>query len=284
VAEVYHTRNVVRTLTDLGVVVMFRGGHSTPRPIAVNSDSKLFERRIRQYARSTPGPLRILEAGCGRRWGLDLTGVDFHLTGVDLNADGIHARTDLDEAIVGDLRTLSLPVSSYDIVFSSFVLEHVAGAEQVLDTMIAALRPDGLLLLRIPDRDSVFGFAARHNPHWLHVQYKRRMRGAKLAGTPGRGPFPCVYDKVVSWRGITTYCAAHGLQVTDTRSSNFYLAALGRLAKPADRALRLIAALTAGRLTADHSNLAFVIRKPPAGKTEPSQGPRVPKDEPVAEM
>jgi SAM-dependent methyltransferase len=227
-----------------------------------DADSEMFERHIRDHARSSPGPLHILEAGCGRRWSLNLTGVDFHLTAVDLNADGIHARTDLDEAIVGDLRTVPLPARSYDIVYSSFVLEHVPGAERVLDAMAAALRPGGLLLLRIPDRDSVYGFGARHSPHWLRVQYMRRIRGGKLAGTPGRGPFPCVYDRVVSWRGITSYCTAHGLQITDACSSNFYLAALGRLATPADRALRLIAALSAGRLTADHSNLAFVIRKP----------------------
>lgn len=256
-------------------------GKPKPQP-SPNADSELFERRIRKYHQSTQGPLRILEAGCGRRWTLDLTGVDFHLTGVDLNADGIHARTDLDEAIVGDLRTVSLPAGCYDIVYSSFVLEHVASAEQVLDTMIAALRPGGLLLLRIPDRDSVFGFAARHSPHWLRVQYMRRIRGAKLAGTPGRGPFPCVYDHVVSWRGINAYCAAHALQITDACSANFYLDALGRLAKPADRVLRLIAAMSAGRLTADHSNLAFVIRKPPAWPARPGllpgTGPRYGKD------
>jgi SAM-dependent methyltransferase len=236
---------------------------SKPHPqSSPNADSELFERRIRQYARSSPRLLQILEAGCGRRWSLNLVGVNFHLTGVDLNADAIGARVDLDEAIVGDLRSVPVPVNSYDIVYSSFVLEHVAGAERVLDVMAAALRPGGLLLLRIPDRDSVFGFAARHSPHWLHVQYVRRIRRGKLAGTPGRGPFPCIYDQVVSWRGITAYCALHGLQITDACSSNFYLTALGRLTKPADRALRLIAALTAGRLTADHSNLAFVIRKP----------------------
>lgn len=227
-----------------------------------NFDSELFERRIRECAESSPGPLRILEAGCGRRWSLDLTGVDFRLTGVDLNASAMRARADLEETIVGDLRTVALPAGSYDIVFSAFVLEHVAGAEQVLDRMVAAIRPGGLLLVRIPDRDSVFGFITRHSPHWLHVQYVRRIRGGKLAGTPGRGPFPSVYDEVVSWRGMNAYCAAHGLQIVDAYSSNYYLDSLGRFARIADRALRGVAALSLGRLTADHSNLAFVIRKP----------------------
>lgn len=225
-------------------------------------DSRLFERHIQDYAQSAPGALRILEAGCGRRWSLDLQGVEFSLTGIDLNDLALRARKDLDETIVGDLRTATIPASHYDIVYSSFVLEHVAGAEIALDNMVAALRPGGLLLMRIPDRDSVFGFVTRHSPHWLHVQYIRRIRGGKLAGTPGHGPFPTVYEKVVSWPGMVSYCAAHELEIVDACSSNFYLAVLGRLAGLADRALRLVAALSLRSLTADHSNLAFVIRKP----------------------
>jgi 2-polyprenyl-3-methyl-5-hydroxy-6-metoxy-1,4-benzoquinol methylase len=34
---------------------------------------------------------------------------------------------DLDAAIVGDLRVTILPAGSYDVVFSLFVLEHIAG-------------------------------------------------------------------------------------------------------------------------------------------------------------
>ena len=89
---------------------------------------------------------------------------------------------DLDEVIVGDLRAVSLMPGSYDVVFSSFVLEHVEGAEAVLDRLVPAIRPGGLLLLRIPDRDSVYGFVTRHSPHWLRVQYKRRNPGRQAGG------------------------------------------------------------------------------------------------------
>jgi 2-polyprenyl-3-methyl-5-hydroxy-6-metoxy-1,4-benzoquinol methylase len=145
-----------------------------PQPTAL-FDTELFEHRIAEYAASRPGVVRILEAGCGRRWNLDLAGVDFHVTGIDLSAESMRTRLeeagDLDEAIVGDLRAVSLTPRSYDVVFSSFVLEHVEGAEAVLDRLVPAIRPGGLLLLRIPDRDSVYGFVTRHSPHWLRVQY-----------------------------------------------------------------------------------------------------------------
>jgi SAM-dependent methyltransferase len=235
-----------------------------PAQPTLNFDSKLFERYIREYAESHPGTIRILEAGCGRRWSLDLAGVNFHLVGVDLNANAMRLRTevgDLHEAITGDLRTINLPAESYDVAFSSFVLEHVEGAQQVLDRLVAAVRPGGLLLVRIPDRDSVYGFITRHSPHWLHVQYKRHIRRIKQAGTPGWGPFPTVYDKVVSWQGMKAYCASHGLEIVDACSSNYFLRVFGPFAGVVDGGLRMVAMLSFGRLTARHSNLALVIRK-----------------------
>jgi SAM-dependent methyltransferase len=234
-------------------------------------DLETFEVRIREYASAHPGKLRILEAGCGRRWYLDLAGIDFHLAGVDLNADSMSLRIekvgDLDEAIVGDLREVTLQPEFYDVIYCSFLLEHVAGAEQVLDRLLATLKPGGMLLLRIPDGDSVYGFLARNSPHWLHVQYKRRIQRKKLAGTPGHGPFPTVYDQVISWQGITAYCAQHGAEITDAYSSNFHLDHFRHLSAIADHGLQWAAKASRGRLTADHSNLALVIRKalPAAG-------------------
>jgi SAM-dependent methyltransferase len=239
-----------------------------PQP-AAKYDLEMFSDCIREYSRTQAGTIRILEAGCGRRWYLDLSGVDFHLSGVDLNSDAMRMRIeqarDLDEAIVGDLRDVDLKPGFYDVVYCSFVLEHVAGAEQVLDRLMASLKPGGLLMLRVPDGDSVYGFLARHSPHWLHVQYKRRIQRRKLAGTPGRGPFPTVYDPVISWQGMTGYCDQRGLQIAAAYSSNFHLDHFRNLAPVADRGLRLFAAASRGRLTAGHSNLALVIRKPTSG-------------------
>ena len=57
--------------------------------------------------------LAHLEAGCGQRWGVDLSDCHIHLTGVDVDAAALKIRIakhdDLDEAIVGDLFTIDLP-------------------------------------------------------------------------------------------------------------------------------------------------------------------------------
>ena len=227
-----------------------------------SSDSELFEQRTRAYAAQQDETIRILEAGCGRRWSLDLTGVGYSLTGVDINPDCMKARRDLDCQIVGDLRSVELDPNSYDVAFCSFVLEHIDGAEQVLTRLVAALKPGGFLLLRIPDRDSAYGFMARHSPHRLHVLFKRYVQGNKNAGKPGHGPFPVAYDHVVSWPGIVNFCNQHGLEITDALSSDFYLRSLGAYSMPARLALRLVAILSMGRLTDDYINLAVVVRKP----------------------
>ena len=235
----------------------------TLRPQAMaRSDSELFEQRIKAYAATRDRTIRILEAGCGRRWSLDLTGVRFSLTGVNINSDCMKARHDLDCQIVGDLRSVELDPDAYDVAFCSFVLEHVEGAEQVLTRLIAALKPGGVLLLRIPDRDSAYGFMARHSPHRLHVLFKRYIQGNKNAGKPGYGPFPVAYDPVVSWHGIVNFCNVYGLEITDALSSDFYLRSLGAYSMPARFALRLVAILSIGRLTDTYINIAVVVRKP----------------------
>jgi len=227
-----------------------------------SSDSELFEQRTKAYAAEHDQTIRILEAGCGRRWSLDLTGVRFSLTGVDINPDCMKARSDLDCQIVGDLRSVELDPGYYDVAFSSFVLEHIDGAEEVLKRLIAALKPGGFLLLRIPDRDSAYGFMARHSPHRLHVLFKRYIQGNRNAGKPGHGPFPVAYDPVVSWHGIVDFCNLHGLEITDALSSDFYVRSLGAYSMPARLALRLVALLSMGRFTDAYINMAIVVRKP----------------------
>ena len=138
-------------------------------------------------------PIDILEAGCGRRWPFGLT-IPFTLTGIDIDADALDIRKnevrDLDEAIVGDLRTADLGKQRFDVIYSSFVLEHVSPADAVLENFVSWLKPGGTLILKFPDRDSVFGFITRFTPHWFHVFYYRWLRGFKDAGKPGFWPYP----------------------------------------------------------------------------------------------
>lgn len=226
----------------------------------------IMRQRIVEQAADSATPVKILEAGCGREWPLDLGDLPVHMTGIDLDADALTYRRDvvgdLDEAIVGDLREVEHPHDHYDVVFSAFVLEHVAGAEAVLDDMVDSLHSRGLVILRIPDKHSVFGFLARLLPFWTHVMFKRYVEGNRMAGKPGHAPYRVVYDDVVSREGLRAYAESHHLEVLDEVGTNPHLIGLGRLAPVGMAVQRLIAALSFGRLSGTHSNLTVVLRKP----------------------
>lgn len=214
------------------------------------SMTKLLEARID----ALPGPLRILEAGCGRDWPLRLK-VPYTLTGLDLDADALAARKDLNEAIVGDLRTAEFPAHSFDVIYSAFVLEHVQGAEQVVERFLRWLAPGGALILQLPERDSAYGFVTRMTPTWFHVMVYRHVFGYRFAGMPGHGPYPTHYDRVVSERGVTEFCRRHGLPAPELHQMCSY---------ENNRIVRLAAFMTAmlsaGRLAWRHNNFLFILQ------------------------
>jgi SAM-dependent methyltransferase len=219
-------------------------------------------RYIARHARPE-APLEVLEAGCGRQWPLMLGDLRFRLTGIDLDADALeHRRTvkrDLDVAVVGDLRTIELPASRFDVIYCAFVLEHVASAAQVLENFARWLRPGGLLVMQFPDRDSAFGFVARHTPFWMHIAYHRYVLGRREAGRPGHAPYPTVYDPALSRAAIHEYCRRRSLRVCEELAFGFGAPRPVSLAGSA-----AVSALSLGRLAWRHNNLLFIIEKPAA--------------------
>ena len=216
-------------------------------------------------ARRDGEAIRVLEAGCGKRWVLTPNRDEVHITGVDADAEALRIRRDvrgdLDDEILGDLRTVELPAASFDVVYCSYVLEHVAGAEGVLDRFDTSLRPGGRLIIRVPDGDSVYGFVTKHSPHGLHVLYKRYIERNKNAGKPGHAPYPTVYDQVVTLRGLRDWAARNGFTVLEEYGTNSYLRYFGPFRRVVDLALHGVAAASHGRLSAGHNNICLIMEK-----------------------
>jgi peptidoglycan/LPS O-acetylase OafA/YrhL len=213
------------------------------------------------------GRLRILEAGCGRAGHLLLAGIPHTLTGVDLDERALRARQtdrgDLDAAIHGDLRDVTLPPGTFDVIYSAFVLEHVEGAARVLANFARWVRPGGLILLRIPDRDSAYGFLTRFTPFWVHVAFKWLVRGSRNARVPGLGPYPTVYDPAISRAGIRSFCDQYGLSILRECGADYALRRPGAAAGFIRLAIRLLGVLSGGRLATRHANLTYVLEKRP---------------------
>lgn len=221
--------------------------------------------------KSLDGPLEILEAGCGPAWSLDLGVVNYRLTGIDLDAHALQRRVDtigdLDEAIVGDLTVPgTIPRGRYDVIYSSFVLEHIRDAEGALTLMLDGLKPGGLLLLRIPDRDSVYGWTARHTPFLAHVAYYRYFLGLADTGKPGHPPYRTYYAPLISRAGMQDFCDRHGCSILEERGHTYYVRGTSTRVRITRAYAKALWASSLGALAWRHNNLTYAIRKPGPAK------------------
>ncbi|MFB9836039.1 class I SAM-dependent methyltransferase [Actinoallomurus acaciae] len=216
-------------------------------------DGGLFPARVREYALERPMQrLAILDAGCGWAREIELAAHECVITGVDDDLPPLRAHTesrrDLDSFQLGDLRTVPMPPRVYDVVRASHLIERISHAELVLDRFVAALKPGGLMVVRFRDRNGAFGYLDRRLPHWLrHLLWHHDQ------------PPPAVYDRVASLEGMRWYCMMRGLVIAEELTSRDTVTGFGRLT---GIALRVVALLGRGRLTAAHSEVTIVIRKP----------------------
>jgi SAM-dependent methyltransferase len=235
-------------------------------PQSVPAGADLFARYTRDYVTGHDGhQITILQAGCttadgdlgvsvlreaGADVAVSLIDDDQPVTRAALAADG-----SLAGCVQGDLRTVPLPPRSHDIVLCSLLLQRIDHAELVLDRLVAAIRPGGLLLLRFSDRDSSGGFLDRVMPVAARNAVWRKRR-------PGRpGPYPAVYERLSSVRGVQAYALMRELVIAERQALG---GLAGALAEPRGflAAQKLVAWLSRGRLTAAHEELLYVLRKP----------------------
>jgi len=235
-------------------------------PQPAPADAGLFARYTRDYVTGHDGhQIMILQAGCTTADGdlgvgvLREAGADIVVSLIDDDQPVTRAALGTDESLAGcvqgDLRTVPLPPRSHDIVLCALLLQRIEHAELVLDRLVAAIRPGGLLLLRFSDRDSSAGFLDRVMPLAARNAVWRKRR-------PGRpGPYPAVYERLSSARGVQAYALKRELVLAERQALG---GLAGALAEPRGflAAQKLVAWLSRGRLTAAHEELAYVLRKP----------------------
>jgi len=237
-------------------------------PGSQRTASRFFAEPVRDYVLQRLGqPVSVLQAGCLaplRELALDELaegGFDVSVTAVD--SDQPLARRVLqdtqsayDDVITGDLRSVPVPQRAYDVVYCALLLERVRHVELVLDRLVSALKPGGLLLVRTGDRYTAKAMLDRMLPG----PARRAVWGRFRPGIPG--PFPPVYEKAVSRDGIASYALMRGLVIAARGSE------LARPDRPAglSSSVRLacaaISRLSGGRFVDGHDELLYVIRKP----------------------
>src|ERR1700691_4892246 len=131
---------------------------------------------LREYVLQGLGrPIGVLQAGCVASLGdlgvgqLEEGGFEVSVTVVDddtpLTKTILHETdTAYDDVLTGDLRTLGLPPRAFDVVYCANLLERIRHVEVVLDHLVAALKPGGLLMIRVGDRRAASALLDRRLP------------------------------------------------------------------------------------------------------------------------
>lgn len=97
---------------------------------------------------------RCLEIGPGAgsiaRWMVEQAGPSGHVTVVEINPKFLTGQSGF-ELIQGDIREVSLPAQSYDVVHARYVLLHITDYRKALTNMLRALKLGGCMVLEEPD-------------------------------------------------------------------------------------------------------------------------------------
>jgi len=166
-----------------------RGASGTQRSV-----DRFFAEPLRDYVLQCLGrPVALLQAGSMAPLGelaiAELTQGGFEISVSVVDDDNPIARRALREAqsaydavITGDLRSAPIPQRTYDVVYCALLLERVHHVELVLDRLVSALKPGGLLLLRTGDRRSAAALLDRLLPGpvrravWSRHRYRNRFQ------------------------------------------------------------------------------------------------------------
>lgn len=133
-------------------------------------------KRCREVIRRAGGPGRLLDVGCAT--GVFLDGMRLRgwtVTGVEINAKAAqYARERLGlEVFVGELEEAGYPDASFDVITLWDVLEHVRDPRWTLEEIGRILRPEGLLVLSLPNPDCLE--ARFFGPYWAGWDVPRHL-------------------------------------------------------------------------------------------------------------
>ena len=210
--------------------------------------------------------VRVLEGGCGSAAYVRFPD-EARIVGIDIDPHQLERNTACDETILGDLETYDLPPSSYDAIVCWYVFEHLRYPDHVLVRFARVVKPGGVIVLALPNIMSPKGLITKYTPHWFHVAWRRYVLGRKHAGTPGHGPFPTTIPWTIAPERLLRLVDSCDLEVAfeafledgkqvQTREK------LGLTGSRWDRAKRLVARLSRGRLDAARTELLLVLRRP----------------------
>jgi SAM-dependent methyltransferase len=189
-----------------------------------------------EFAARHARPGRVLDMACGVGYGTRLLADRIsgarEVVGVDRSPEAVqyaaerYGRPGVRFA-AGDALAFEDPLG-FDSVVSLETVEHVADPERLLDRLVAALRPGGILVASVPTTPS-----ADVNPHHLHDFSERSFR--RMGARRGLREVDCL-------RQVQPYRLFDALRRSEARMQELRPDLLGHYARHPGAALRRLAA------------------------------------------
>lgn len=120
-------------------------------PIYINS-----VRRVEDIARRKPSG-RLIDVGCGKGVFLKVASSRFEVTGLDLSESAARYARDVFglNVLQGDFQQVDLPEAHFDVATLWDVLGSLAEPGPCIEQLARLLRPGGLLVMTVPDIDTL---------------------------------------------------------------------------------------------------------------------------------
>lgn len=161
-------------------------------------------------ALTSPG-MRVLDVGCGAGGVMELVGKQVCLpVGIDVDLTSLlHHRDQTIRLAVADLTTLPFPDETFDLVLSSWVLEHLVEPGAAFAEIARVLRPGGHFVFMTPNARNVITMINRSVPRLLQSRLVRLFYNRSEQDT-----FPVVY-KCNTLGTINSLAESAGLHALD---------------------------------------------------------------------
>jgi len=177
-----------------------------------------------------------------------------------MSVEQLKRNRNADEKIVADLQTVDLSGRAFDMIVCWNVLEHLPRPEAAIARMASSLRPDGALVIGVPNLWSTKGLVTKLTPHVCHKWVYHYLLHSHSAGVT---PFKTYFRPSVAPRNLERLAAANGLKLV---YSETYAGGIEQILPQPLRAIlqgwsRIARAVTRGSIDPSLSEHVAVFKK-----------------------
>ncbi|MBF0244892.1 MAG: class I SAM-dependent methyltransferase [Planctomycetes bacterium] len=139
---------------------------------------KIIRSLMKSLSSEQSSSVSLLDIGCGNGAALDMfkkyAPVPITTTGLDFNEQALKIVASKGHAILcGRLESIVLPAESFDIIYSSNVIEHISDPLLMIRQAAHALKPKGIFLCETPNYNSIDARLFSTSGHWGGFHFPR---------------------------------------------------------------------------------------------------------------